>query len=734
MLKEPTATRLNLSKTVAKEYQMNPSKHFFLVLFALCIGAIQTAAYNNLHVLDPEYSWNTYSANIEEATISVKPKGLFSEIGLYLTISDKNNYYYYNQPEQLEIVANFDLPKEAIVTDLWLWVGDDIVRGKIMDKWTASSIYEGIVQRKRDPSIIFKRSETQYELRIYPLFPNETRRIKLTYLVPNKVVANNLVTSIPMKDFFQRSRYPLNQVKLVIQPTEEFNAPALSSEQEIERRTDKTYGDYYGVTVSPQNIPDVIFANSVKDGYFLSTFSDPKSGENYYQLAIQPDLGKEENLARRLLFLLDYNESNTTLSKEEFLYKTSQIISSTLTEKDNYNIVLSGLTPHILSDKWIQAKSEQSDSLLQTVPQSNLSINSNYFSSTLTKGIEFIREENATDIILISANNSYTDHKTANTLIKDVTTVLNSIDSDISINILDIANTNRKYEYINGRSWYNNEYLYTNLAKKTKGVYRTLKATGDFTPECNNLLVETGSILTNFSVKSKLNSGWTFGEYAFGINSDVISQHGMYTEVGKFQGEGEFQIGTYYKHNNQYKKQKININPTKMVATDSTLSQYWTGHYIAELEKDANSNSLINEIIEVSMANRVLSLFTSFLCLEPSDTVPVCVDCFDENELETSIAKNIMQKEGLTITSLGEGFKINLNLPASFKGNKLNITIFNLKGQVLRTITTNSIKNGTLNFQWDGKGQNGSALSSGLYIMSISGSGFAKSQKIQIVR
>src|SRR4030067_84503 len=122
-----------------------------------------TYSYDYLYVRDPR-GWKGGQGTIEEAVISVRPKGLYMECGLYLTFSARG--LNMTNQDTLEVEFYFDLPKEAIVHDSWLWIGDEIIRAAIMDKWTAASIYEDIVKRRRDPSILYKRGNGQYELRI----------------------------------------------------------------------------------------------------------------------------------------------------------------------------------------------------------------------------------------------------------------------------------------------------------------------------------------------------------------------------------------------------------------------------------------------------------------------------------------------------------------------------------------------------------------------------------------
>jgi Ca-activated chloride channel family protein len=109
--------------------------------------------FDQLWIQHPQQQFRQGQGTIEQAMISIRPQGLYMEYGLYLTFSARG--LSFTARDSVEVRFFFDLPAEAIVHDLWLWVGDEIVRAKIYDRWTASSIYENIVRRRRDPAILF---------------------------------------------------------------------------------------------------------------------------------------------------------------------------------------------------------------------------------------------------------------------------------------------------------------------------------------------------------------------------------------------------------------------------------------------------------------------------------------------------------------------------------------------------------------------------------------------------
>ena len=147
-----------------------------LLLSVVLFLSLNAVAHYNLRVGDPRNSWHTEQGTIEEANLTITPKGLYMEYGLYLTFSS-NGTQWTNVKDTLEVTMDFSLPENAMITDSWLWFGEDTIKAVIIDRWTASSIYESIVRRRRDPSILFKQSATQYQLRVFPMAGNETRKV-----------------------------------------------------------------------------------------------------------------------------------------------------------------------------------------------------------------------------------------------------------------------------------------------------------------------------------------------------------------------------------------------------------------------------------------------------------------------------------------------------------------------------------------------------------------------------
>ncbi|MDP3684744.1 MAG: VIT domain-containing protein, partial [Ignavibacteria bacterium] len=157
----------------------------FLSLFIFATNDL-TVKDNALHGSKPGY--------IEKATLVVEPFGSYVEQSLYIEYSERNQF----SSNLLEIVHRFELPKDAVINDMWLWIGDSVMQARMFDTWTARGIYDSIVAAHYDPGFLTKNG-SQYEFRIYPLAAGKIRKVKITFIVPTKWYGNQATAELPIK-------------------------------------------------------------------------------------------------------------------------------------------------------------------------------------------------------------------------------------------------------------------------------------------------------------------------------------------------------------------------------------------------------------------------------------------------------------------------------------------------------------------------------------------------------
>ncbi len=86
---------------------------------------------------------------------------------------------------QSEFVGTIQIPEGVYVSDFGLYIGDQLVPARIVEKKTAQWVYTKItVLERRDPSILIYKSRTELELRVFPFAKGEQRKVEIGLTYP----------------------------------------------------------------------------------------------------------------------------------------------------------------------------------------------------------------------------------------------------------------------------------------------------------------------------------------------------------------------------------------------------------------------------------------------------------------------------------------------------------------------------------------------------------------------
>ena len=167
-------------------------KYLRATLAFLCLLAGSVFATNSLSIRK-DHTHGSYPAYIDDATLVVEPMVGFASVSLILSYADHGQF----PGNDVEVVQSFELPKDARVNDLWLWIGDSIMQARVYELPKAQHIYDSITSFKRDPAFL-SLSHGQYELHVYPLASGKFRKVKLTMQVPMTWVGAQPRVALPL--------------------------------------------------------------------------------------------------------------------------------------------------------------------------------------------------------------------------------------------------------------------------------------------------------------------------------------------------------------------------------------------------------------------------------------------------------------------------------------------------------------------------------------------------------
>ncbi|MCX6169418.1 MAG: VIT domain-containing protein [Ignavibacteriales bacterium] len=700
-----------------------------IIILSFILAANLPAQYN-LTVQDPQATWYQSKGTIEEAVFSVGPKGLYSQVSMYLTFSARGGNFL--NGSQLETVMNFDLPEGSFVTDLWLWIGDKISKGIMLDVWSASSIYEGIVQRRRDPALLIKKGTKSYELRVYPMDKNSTRKVRITYLVPNTWNETSVSTPLPV-ELLKVSLNKVNTARVITWTTSEWTNPSVSGVDGVfQSQHDTFFDEHTKLDINNPNTSypySLNFNNPMINGVYFKYYKTAQDG--FYQLSLIP--AASQNVTnKKVLYLIDYDSRKSTTTRSQILSDLKQMLLTNAKPGDNFNLFYSGLSIGKLSSDWLNADAAGINGAFQSINENSLSTYSN-LPTLLREGYDFLIKKGGGLIYLISNSDQLGSNLNANQVISDIKNILTI---NIPTYVLDYNDKDITYFYFNNRSYLGNEYLYDNLSKLTGGYFQHIS--GGFYNTLNDLHLKLNGTISSFDLYTTLDNGFCYSRQTLANSGSTISMNKPIIQIGKFLGEFPFIIKTSGIYNSVPFTQSMIIEDANNKMGESAIEKMWVNSYIKSLEVGTPNNSTVTEILNLGIEHKILTNYTAFLALE--DTTSICRTCYYDDGKPIGFTDVKDEKQIPTDFSLSaypnpfnSQVAITIKIPMQMLGQNFTFKIYNLLGQVVKTFTVNDLTS-VIKLFWDGKNDEGQLISSGVYIFTIASPSFTKSLKLMYMK
>ncbi|MBI3260431.1 MAG: T9SS type A sorting domain-containing protein [Ignavibacteriae bacterium] len=709
---------------------MNTLVLFFITgLFLLFSGDLR--AYNTLQVQDVKQTWRYSRGTIDSAVLTVKPAGAYFEYGLYLTFSSKGSTMT-KSTDTLEIQYFFDLSPNAIMIDSWLWVEDTIVKAVLMDQGQAQQIYEGIVSRRRDPSILYKRSQTGYEFRIFPLVGSSSRTVKISWLEPASWSAKT-VSALLDTPLLQVSLNPLTKLRVIALTDSKWTDPSISmSEYVFEDVDDPFYGKGKQVWLKNSafpSLPSIRYSSPLQNGFYLQCYQDAP-GEGYYQLIMLTKQAVDITTKKKTLFIVDYDASQSALSRKDILKELQNTILNAFAAKDSFNILLSNNTEQLVSKNWISATAENINATFAGIKDEQLAIFS-YLQLSLPNAMKYLkRSSGKANIILISNSDGLGNYKVANPLIAEISIINDYIPQ---VNCIDFSNARRTYIQ-NSNYYYGNFYLYDYLVKWSGGNYLDANKTSvALSTSISNLLNSAEGKIQSLELYTTLDDGFCYGRYDQ-ISTQAQKDAGIVFQVGRYYGKLPVVVRATGFYQDQPFNKEVRLDAVPEPDPLKMIRRIWNGNYISKLETGTVTNEVIKEIIDISRRNRVLSMYTAFLALEPwrmpkDDYLFYQPDDDDNNNdddddnISLVIDENITVsgKDVIRVTAYPNPFTSQLKIECSELASGVEITsveIYNTLGSLVKTFS-GDVFGGNKNFVWLGDDNSGMEVQSGMYIVVV---------------
>lgn len=692
-----------------------------MIIFSLFLFSSASAQYTYLYVNTTQGPWRGDYGTIENATIAVHPKGLFSQVNVYLEFSGGNSPYIY-QGDTLEVTYEFALPTGSQIVDLWLWVEDKIMPGYIMDRWTASNIYESIVSRRRDPALLTKTYNDRYLLKVYPLAFGGSRRVRLSYIVPNSVDRSQTTVPLPLHLLNPPYKPYAKPLSVLFWPDSADGQVALSGIEGVvpQEKQDSLYGRELEFVIPPSSLSGSISLRSssiLRNGIFARAYTG--EGDGAFQIAVRPSDVFGLSISRRVVMLVDHETAGTTMTASTLRDLIRENLGRGLSPSDTFCILVGNLFGvRVVGGRWFVGDTsgigaaEDSLRIDLFTGTSNLPV-------LLQAGIDSASAYDSRGVIwLVGSSTQYGNFTLANQII---TQVLARSSTRVPMHIADLNNVNAPWWYFNGRSWSGNEYLYENLARLTGGSTTRWTYGSDARALVVASFEKIAGQLETFDLTTVVGGGLTYGRISPEEGSlRTVGINALAIQTGRFIGQRSMTIDLAGRYRGTVVARRIEIPADEVEDGDRTDVQIWAGMTIDDLESVGATNQVVNQIINLSIDARVLSEYTAFLALEPSDTTLPCLTCRDETQ-STNVEEAPETSPDSLLSAYPNPFNasttLRVTMPKGARASECSFKIFNILGQEVAAFDVSDMtERATRTFTWNGATESGSPVATGLYV------------------
>jgi len=147
--------------------------------------------------------------------LSVKYHRVKVEISGQVARTSVDQVFINHSDRDIEGTYIFPVPEGASVSDFAMFIGNERVRGEILESAEARRIYEGIVRRMKDPGLLEYIGRNLFRARVYPIPARGEKRVQISYTEVLKA-ENGLVKYLYPLNTEKFSRDPLGDVGISV--------------------------------------------------------------------------------------------------------------------------------------------------------------------------------------------------------------------------------------------------------------------------------------------------------------------------------------------------------------------------------------------------------------------------------------------------------------------------------------------------------------------------------------
>ena len=512
----------------------------------------------------------------------------------------------------LEVRMMYPIPAGAAINNSALSMDGQMIEGKLYNADEAQRIYQSIVMQRRDPALLRYAGDNLYEASIFPVPPNQERKLKFSYTQLLTATAglydfrHILTTSQHYSEGI--GHYELNcQIR-----SKNGMGPVYSSSHQVAvERPDANTAlvKLTGTNLSSENDLRIYYSPSKAEVAFrVITHRVSESEDGYFMLIGRADesLDKAKLPAKELVFVVDRSGSMQG-PKIQQTRNALKFCLNSLNERDRFNLItFSTEVEGLSSSAMLPATKENITKALAAVDQIEASGGTNIDGALRAAlGSDFTDGPATAKMIVFMTDGLPTNGVT------DMGEILRGMKE---------LNKKNKIRFFNfGVGDDVNTHLLDQLANDQDGTCTYVSPRED-------IEIKVSDFFSKIKNPVMTDAFFDFGS-ASGANSiypkkiPALFKGGEFVLTGRFKGSGPGEIVLTGNVAGEQKRIAVKVDWPARSLDNAFLPRVWAmrkiGHLLESMRLNGQNQEIVKEIVDLATRHGIVTPYTSQLVLEP---------------------------------------------------------------------------------------------------------------------
>jgi len=522
-------------------------------------------------------------------------------------VTEIDQEFYNPTGMRLEGYYLFPVPEGAVIKKFSMFINGKETEAELLDSKKARQIYEDIVRQMRDPALLEYQDRDLFKARIFPIEPNSTKRVKISY---NQILSkdNGTVEYV----------YPLNTEKFSAKPLKDIvinvdiktsdvlkNVYCTSHEADVVRKESGRAVISFEQKETKPDIDFKIYYNTDKSAVGLSMLAyKNKSNDGYFFLNISPGLDMDNSrvMDKDITFVLDVSGSMAG-KKLEQAKKALLFCVENLNKSDRFQVVR------------FSTEAEALFTGLSAVNNDNLDKARKFINNLKAIGGTYIEE--ALKLALKEKVSADAGRPRMIIFITDGLPTIGETNEDKLLESVKSANSGNTRIFTFGIGNDINTHLLDRITTVTRAYRTYISPEEDIEIKVSNFYIKVQSpVLTDIKLKFDGISAFKY----YPAEMPDIFRGSSITILGCYKNKGATTITLEGKAGGKDKKFEYPVVFPEEDTKNDFIPSLWAarriGYLLDQIRLNGENKELVDEITQLAREHGIVTPYTSYLILD----------------------------------------------------------------------------------------------------------------------